>query len=135
MTTINHEPDSYCLPLAPSTSHKPDKYCLRLLRSTYHGSHWVRTCPNFTCQVRTGWITSVHIPTRYLFLLYLCTYFGWLLMSRSVKDSKRANNRYVYVRVFQNFVFQFFYGPHDATLVWVKENILPLAEPCSVSGR
>ena len=39
MTTINHEPDSYCLPLAQSTSHKPDKCCLRLLRSTYHGSH------------------------------------------------------------------------------------------------
>ena len=55
MTTINHEPDSYCLPLAPSTSQKSDKSCLRLLRSTYHGSHpWcvvliitsIRTCSN-----------------------------------------------------------------------------------------
>ena len=53
MTTINHEPDSYCLPLAQSTSYKPDKCCLRLLRSTYHGSRrWcvvliitsIRTC-------------------------------------------------------------------------------------------
>ena len=61
MTTINHEPDSYCLPLAQSTSHKPDKCCLRLLRSNYHGSRRL-TCPNFTCQVRTGSITSVHIP-------------------------------------------------------------------------
>ena len=83
MTTINHEPDSYCLPLAQSTSHKPEKCSLRLLRSTYHGSHpWcvvliitsirtclnlfelfeqVRKCPNFTCQVRTGSITSMHI--------------------------------------------------------------------------
>ena len=55
MTTINHEPDSYCLPLAQSTSQKPDKCCLRLLRSTYHGSHpscvvliitSIRTCLN-----------------------------------------------------------------------------------------
>ena len=39
MTTINHEPDSYCLPLAQSIIHEPDKCCLRLLRLTYHGSH------------------------------------------------------------------------------------------------
>ena len=55
MTTINHEPDSYGLPLAQSTSYKPDKFCSRLLRSTYQGSHpWcvaliitsIRTCSN-----------------------------------------------------------------------------------------
>ena len=118
MTTINYEPDSYCLLLAQSTSPKPDKCCLRLLRSTYYGSHpWcvvliitsirtcsnlfeqfgqfeqfelfeqVRTCPNFTCQVRTGSITSVHIPS-----------------ANHTKSSEILNKD----RLFKNFVVRIF---------------------------
>ena len=39
LATINHKPDSYCLPLVRPTNDESDRWCLRSVRSTYCGSH------------------------------------------------------------------------------------------------